>query len=460
MRRSQPQWVAHLATADPVAHMVIDEQARAEAWRVVSAAIGDPATQDAPTAPRRGWRWLRMPTIAIGAVLAIVGAAFASGLVGVGSPAQKVESFQTPASGFGTVVPGSAKVLAVSAADPQSGPPWGLRVFTTSRGAGCVQLGRVVNGQLGVLGIDGAYKDDGLLHPLAVASADELTCSALDANGRTFANVSKGDQLANGLIGPENLPSRQAPAPHEGCAPAAATPAEKSSAQGQICPASEERDIYYGLLGPDAESVTYSQDGKTVTDPTSGAEGAYLIVTDAPSAWQPNDAYGPGETGVVPVYGPITEIHYASGAVCHPAIPGEPACAPGGIPIGFVPAEPTPNASAAAAPVSSQLVPLAGDRYEAVVSFKAPLAISSVRDNYKLRWHKQPGDSESDEESVNISEADVAAGQELTIHTGVLPSGSTALHVVLQHAGGPALLEGPGTVYVAVGTTTVTVPLH
>jgi hypothetical protein len=457
MRLTRSDWTSQLAGADPAAGMSIDDRAREETWQIVSAAVAEPAGLDPRTSSRRRRLLARPPAIALAATLLIAGAAFASGLISIGSPAVKVESFQIPDSGFGTVVPSSAKVLPVTAADPQGGAPWGLRVFTTTRGAGCIQLGRVVDGQLGVLGIDGAFADDGRLHPLPVASTDELTCSALDANGMTFENVSKGNLLANGLIGPEQVPSRTAPEVHEICAAAAATPAEQSSAQGHICPQSEERAVYYGLLGPDAKSVTYLKEGKPITLPTSGPEGAYLIVEDAPSGFQPDDAYGAGETGVVPVYSPITEIQYASGAVCHLSTPGDPACAPNGIPLGYVAAEPTPSASEATAAVSSRLVQVAGAHHEAIVSFKAPLAISNVRDQYKLRWQRQPG-SGAPEESINVSEGNIAAGQELTVRTGVLASGVTTLHVVLEHANGPALFEGPGTVYVPVGTTAITVP--
>lgn len=457
MRRIRAHSITQLAAADPAAGLIIGDQAREETWRVVRSSMADPARLDVAPVSSRRRLLLRAPALVVAAMLLLVGAALAAGLIGVGSPAKKVESFQVPDSGFGAVVPGSAKVLSVSAADPQGGPPWGLRVFTTTRGAGCIQLGRVVDGQLGVLGADGAYGDDGQLHPLGVASADELTCSALDADGRIFDTVSKGDQLANGLVGPEQVPSRAAPEVHEICAAAAATAAEKSSAQGRVCPQSEERDVYYGLLGPDAESITYTDAGKPVTVPTSGPEGAYLIVQDATSGFQPNDAYGAGETGPLPVSSPITEIRYASGAVCHLGAESDPACAPDGIPAGYVPAEPTPTAAQAAAPVSARLVALAGGRYEAIVSFKAPIAISNVRDQYKLRWQRQPEEGAS-EESVNVGEGDSAAGQELSVRTRALPSGTTVLHVVLQHAGGPALLEGPGTEYVPVGSTTVTVP--
>jgi hypothetical protein len=455
MTNDRSDALAIMATIDPAAGLIPDAAAREDVWRTVSSVMIDGDQAPAPRARARVG--IRVTAIALAALLLIVGGAFASGLITIGSPAKKIESFQIPDSGLGSVTSGSARILALQAADPQGGAPWGLRVFTTTRGAGCIQVGRVVDGQIGVLGTDGAFGDDGQLHPLPIASTDELACSATDANGHIFENVSKGDELANGLVGPEAVPSRETPEVHDICAAAASTPAEQSAAQGRICPQSAERDLYYGLLGPQAESVTYLEGGKPVTVRTSGSEGAYLIVNNAPTKWQPNDAYGVGETGPIPVYSPITEIHYTTGAVCHPADSSEPACAPNGIPAGYVAAEPTPTASQAAATVSSHLLKGTDGRYEALVTFNAPLAISSVRDQYKLQWQRQSAGN-APEESVSAGEGDVSAGQELTIRSGPLPSGSTQLHVVLQHASGPALFEGPGTTDVVVGSTSVAVP--
>ena len=48
-----------------------------------------------------------------------------------------------------------------------------------------------------------------------------------------------------------------------------------------ICPQSDLRNIYYGLLGPKAQSITYVLDGQRHTLDTIGAEGAYMFVTRA-----------------------------------------------------------------------------------------------------------------------------------------------------------------------------------
>ena len=73
----------------------------------------------------------------------------------------------TPNAGIGVPAPGGSRLLALRTADPQGGPPWGMRLVHTTRGEICVQIGRLADGQLGQLGIDGAFHDDGRFHPLA-----------------------------------------------------------------------------------------------------------------------------------------------------------------------------------------------------------------------------------------------------------------------------------------------------
>ena len=65
------------------------------------------------------------------------------------------------------MIASSVRVLPLRVADPDGGPPWGLRVARTSRGLLCVEVGRVVGGRIGVLGRDGAFHDDGAFHPFA-----------------------------------------------------------------------------------------------------------------------------------------------------------------------------------------------------------------------------------------------------------------------------------------------------
>ena len=74
--------------------------------------------------------------------------------------------------------------------DPAGGLPWGMRVTTTTRGLGCLEAAREQNHQLGVVGQDNAFHDDGLFHPLSAAlSATSPVCSPLDRQQRLILSV-------------------------------------------------------------------------------------------------------------------------------------------------------------------------------------------------------------------------------------------------------------------------------
>ena len=97
-------------------------------------------------------------------------------------------------------------------------------------------------------------------------------------------------------------------------------------------------------------------DGQTHTQPTTGPEGAYLLVTKASPTQLFNFNAG-GTQDVVPVDGPITELHYRDGATCHLTskswIGGKYACTPTlKVPVGWVPPRtPAPSAAQVASPV-------------------------------------------------------------------------------------------------------------
>lgn len=71
--------------------------------------------------------------------------------------------------------PGQVVLAPLRVADPAGGYSWGVRVYTPKRGApgaggrlSCLQIGRVLDGRLGVIGEDGAFGNDGLFHVLPV----------------------------------------------------------------------------------------------------------------------------------------------------------------------------------------------------------------------------------------------------------------------------------------------------
>ena len=183
----------------------------------------------------------------------------------------------TPASGLGEPVPQTLALLPMRAADPEGGPPWGMRVIRTTRGLLCLQSGRIVDGQLGALGTGYAFHGDKRFHPfLADDAISTDACPAVGATGTAFLpgppvivpanglplageNVAQNDQVHCDLPGQQNW--------------------------GVRCPQSELRQVAVGLLGPNARSIEVSNaDGSSFTIDPYGDEGAYLIVLPA----QPN----------------------------------------------------------------------------------------------------------------------------------------------------------------------------
>jgi hypothetical protein len=404
-----------------------------------------------PLRPRRNG-WGRTPLIAIAVALLLLGGAFGAGLIEVGKPSPTTMVFSNPRAELGALTPGTVRLLPVKVSDPGGGPDWGLRVLSTTRGVGCIQVGRLVGGRLGALGIDGSFNDDGRFHELRVnGDFDQSACSALDGAGRIFNNVTQGDQPVSATWFD----------PH-GCIPPGQPGLEGDRAL-KVCPQRDLRNVYYGLLGPEAKSVTYKLGGETHTIPTDGADGAYLIVTRA-SRHQLLDFSQAGAADVVPVDGPITELHYRDGRTCHlnghSWVGGSSACTPPlSVPVGYAPVAPAPSVAAVATPLQVRVVPgplVRGHRLgrQISVSFTSRVALTTDRGEFSMRVvepHQPPG-AYSGGPPVN---RDIRAGQRVTL-TLALPRGKPARGVyrgwvTLVYATGPALLEGPGTVYVPVG---------
>jgi hypothetical protein len=201
-----------------------------------------------------------------------------------------------PKSGLGVVV-GAGKIFDVQPPDPAGGPPWAMRYVKTSRGFGCVQVGRLVDGKIGVLGRDGAFNDDGKFHELgADVRQHGFDCRQTDAAGNAFLAINH-------------------------TVPASATLGDGCINGNEKCPTEVLRRVIYGLLGPDAAAVTYlDANGQTVRQPVSQPEGAYLVVKPETS-----DRPNPGRfsVGTVPVSG-LTGIEYKDGSVCKIGNPRRP----------------------------------------------------------------------------------------------------------------------------------------
>ncbi len=330
----------------------------------------------------RSWLSHRMGAAVVALALALTGGAIAVAATGFlsGSPVPEVGEKPTPGVGNGVPAAGGSHLLALRAADPEGGLPWGMRVVHTTRGSVCVQMGRVQDGRLGQLGIDGAYHDDGRFHPL---SADILPIDDGYANiscilpGQTLMSRSPTqDRNAEWMVGPRRV---------------------KPTAQ-------ELRSIAYGLLGPHAVSITYHTPTGAQTRPVSPGSGAYMIVE--------------------PVSLPISRIGiggnligWVSGHEVSPDIPnlerfsglrtvtyrfGSLLCAIGSLPQGIkrCPAPPPPSENAreptrslhepvrvtavAQSRKSCSKAFLLDPCYRARVEFKAPYAVVSTAGEYQI----------------------------------------------------------------------------
>jgi hypothetical protein len=407
--------------------------------------------------------------ILIPALLALaIGGLALGGVIEIGAPAKR-EPYAVV--GFGPLTPGTSRLLPISTPDPHGGPAWGMRVFSTKRGVGCIQVGRLLDGRLGALGQDGAFGDDGRFHEIPAGSSFRFfACSALDGNGHIFNNVTVGDEPASAWSG------------FGGCVPVTATRAEKAPLGGRpaegghpavrgrppsICPQADERDLYYGLLGSEAESITYTSGALHRTIPTVGPEGAYLIVTEA-TPHQLFD-FGGGTSDVVPVDGPITEIHYRDGSTCHLTarswIGGASACTPTlVVPVGYLPVK-TPTAAQVAAPLHARVAYDDRGEREILVSFVSRVPITEYRSAYSLKLDESALHGRATTQYRADPDADIAVGQTVTMRIqhhgprgGSVPAGIYRGTVTLISATGPALYEGPGTVYLPVGSFSIRVP--
>jgi hypothetical protein len=420
--------------------------------------------------PRR-WRWRAALAVML-VVLAGAAAALASGLISFGAPAAPVPVFANPRAGLGGIAPGSVRLLAISVPDPGGGPPWGMRVLSTTRGAGCIQVGRLLDGKLVALGQDGAFGNDGRAHALPPsANIERLNCSLLDARGQIFDSITQKSQVASAAQGAYCRPPGTY-APSHGPTPA-------------TCPLADERNLYYGMLGPDATSVAYTLAAHTHTVATVGSDGAYLIVTKGTThlftgAAGRLDRAGLDDSDDVPTYSPITAIHYRGGATCHLVtaeqwIYGPRACSPPlPEPFGYVePGEPTH--AKLATPIHVKLIRASAGRWELAVSFTSRLAISSLRGEYVLRWHEAgaprgaygfaPLDQGvSSSYNGRIPQGpNIAAGQTLATTIGRGPfglrlaPGITTGSVTLDYATGPLMQTEEDTARILVGSFRVRV---
>jgi hypothetical protein len=222
---------------------------------------------DSPAPGRlRAWFSRHFNAAAAATILALSGGAVALAATGIlsGAPV-KPEPRPSASSGNGVPVPGAGFGAVAAVADPAGGLPWGARVLHTTRGQVCIQVGRLSGGQLGELGEDSAFKNDGRFHALPAdalppgygGSSAEVECIS---SGQTVIVEDANADRAGARLLPEEfeMPGRR-----------------------RVPPVSHRRALAYGLLGPHAVSVTYRTPGGPRTIPVHGRDGAFLIVERA-----------------------------------------------------------------------------------------------------------------------------------------------------------------------------------
>jgi hypothetical protein len=251
------------------------------------------------------------------ACLVVAGPALAAaGVFQTGTPVGASVLAQ-PNAFEGVAIPGSVRLLSLRVPDPDGGPPWVLRALKTTRGLECLQLGRLVDGRIGVIGEDGAFHNDGRFHPLSENTFEfNFNCGTLDADGHSFAN-----DVLYGLPA-SALQTRQGV--DGGChASMPLPPHTRIHWLVPVCPPGSLRDVYFGMLGPDATSVTYTTtDGSPASTTTAGPDGAYLIVLKHTSE-RYGESGGPTLTDFTG--NPIRGVSYTTGRSC--TLPGPKALA-------------------------------------------------------------------------------------------------------------------------------------
>jgi hypothetical protein len=354
----------------------------------------------------------------------------------------------------GTALRDGVHLTSLRVADPAGGPAWGLRLSVTTRDNVCLMVGRVVGGKLGALGIDYSFHDDGRFHPFSSGYSAGSQCAELDGAGHAFAWYDYFAQATSGYDGRYGYclagsfgvtfvaRRRTLHLP-----PVAATHA-------RVCPSNSLRDIYYGVLGPDATQIAYrvAGGGLRIERPV-GPDGAYLIVLRHSSRNSPSSGSSPFD-GLV---GVAWRTGKNCGVLSHTGHRTPMyACKIQGY---VAPKLSLPPASAVRSPLIVRLVPR--NPGEVTVSFVSRVAITNERSYYSINVtdapHRDPGDSPNDacgaagEGGGTYRDIHVGERVRLQIGEGLPCYGPVRGVVDLVFQTGASALGGPAFAPVGVG---------
>lgn len=366
---------------------VVDPAVRAAALQRALDSGGD-------LAPVGRWRRRRrLPLLGILAPLVVAGAAFAASQILTGAPYKPPWGHRTAQSDMGVAVAASVRLLSLRVPDPDGGPPWGMRIMRTTRGDECMQVGRVVAGQLGVLGQDGIFRDDHRFHPLPPSAFADFNCAVIGTAGyAVIGNWSSTHASGMDIVGTCSYPGGPPP----------------------VCPAGDLRFIAYGLVGPDARAITVRNGGTSRAIAPVSRQGAYLVVRGERRILAVRGGAG-GGAGLAGGGGPgsfpgAMAIVYRDGSSCATADPpGNPACV-------YARATTSVGSHLHPRPVRVRVTgirpdPAFKDADEAVLHFTAPVAVSSGALDYAV-IARNPGVAIA--ENASALDRDVRKGTEVT----------------------------------------------
>ena len=430
----------------------------------IQRAAQEPGSASMPR-ERRWWQRTRIIAPAIAAAVVLAGAGGGALLLQRGSPLPAAYVVPAnPETGLGQPEAASLTPLSVRVADPEGGPPWGMRVIRTTRGLVCLQGGRLQNGQLGGLGSGYAFDGDGRFHPFLAEDAIATdACPAVGAERPAFLPGSPMIVTANALpLAGENV----APGDRVHCD----LPGEDN--WGVRCPQSELRQVAMGLLGPDASSIGVSvPGGSSFTVKPVGRDGAYLIVLPAPANANASMNSGPAGRAVLTITyndGSQCQIPYsASGHQCRArGAEAEGGAAPTSLPDTPVGAEYVLSAShlennliadeRGTGPNTSSAFKPASESEEssgpaAAITFTAPIAAPNASTAYvvELRPREVPGCATPSLIVSQPSSHDITAGQRVKLMVPLESTCATSYagRVFIAHSSGVGGEQGEGPLY-------------
>lgn len=392
---------------------------------------------------------LRLAVLGVAALLTTAAAGLASNAFILPGEPVRPERAQGPAAGAGFPTRGGSRLLPLLVPDPAGGPPWGIRVLRTTRAEVCLQVGRVQGGQIGALGVGGAFGDDGRFHPIPT--------SALPTHS-----------LHGRALGSPHIASYSASCLPSGQALVANDPGVDISATATVpagTPASDLRDVYYGILGPQAVSVTYDAHGHSTTVPVQRPTGSYLIVLPATKTAPSYRWAVVGLPGQLMPTAPLTAITYRlGGELCQRvvAIPRRharamlPLCQPSLSPL------PEGSAGGPRGAVHASVEMSDGVIRGIAVHFRAPYAVAGARQAYVVGIRQHPCGASSASVGGGFVgqrlDRDVASGSDVTVWlpnpfgNPCSPSRTLRVSVIYTEAGRPPVSIGGAQVSDPAGT--------